>query len=273
MIAPERTVAVVVGVEEYAAGYRWRLDGPAFDACRFACWLVDRGVPAANVTLLLSPSPDNRARAATLSTGFGVEDATEAVVRDVLFNRLATSSSDLLILYWGGHGVMDEADDPLLLYADASVKDKRNLNLSALLLSMRTRTFDGHPRQLVLVDTCLNFTAGLQWTEGMPKDDRYPLGGPDTRRDQQVLLAASPGERAVNVDADQTGLFSRVVREELARVPAEQWPPDPDELRTAVTERFCVLRDAGETDQVPSYIWFKSRNYNGKERFEAPDSA
>lgn len=259
---------MVVGIEEYAAGHRWRLDGPALDACRFASWLADRGVPAANITLLLSPSPDNGTTSTTLSKGFEVDAATEAVVRDVLFNRLAASTSELLVVYWGGHGVVDGDDDPLLLYADASVKDKRNLNLSALLRSMRTSTFDGHPRQLVLVDTCLNFASNLQWREGMPKEERYTQGDQDRRRDQQVLLAASPGERAVNVDADQTGLFSQVVREELAREPA-----DPDALRIAVTERFRDLRDTGVTDQVPSYIWFKSPSHDVKERFEALEPA
>jgi hypothetical protein len=269
-IAPKRTVAVVVGIEEYAAGHKWRLDGPALDACRFASWLVDRGVPAANITLLLSPSPDNARTVKTLSAEFEVEPATESAIRDVLFTRLAASDSDLLVLFWGGHGVTDDADDPLLLYADAKVRDKRNLNLRELLLSMRTRTFDGHPQQLVLVDACLNFTTSLRWSEGIPKDERYTRGDQDTQRDQQVLLAASLGEAALNDDAEQTGLFSEVVREALAKTPIERWPPDPDELRSTVTERFRVLRNDGRTQQVPSYIWFKSRHFDDKQRLELP---
>jgi len=54
-VSPARTHAVVVGVEQYAAGSKWDLDGPASDACRIAGWLRDRGVPAEQISLHLSP--------------------------------------------------------------------------------------------------------------------------------------------------------------------------------------------------------------------------
>ena len=115
-------------------------------------------------------------------------------------------------------------------YADATTLDKRNLNLSRLLQSMRSSTFAGHPQQLGIVDACLNLVTELGWEGSMPSEE-FTVGHPETRRDQRVLLAASPGERATNVDTLKTGLFSQVLREALDTLPADAWPPDADRLR------------------------------------------
>ncbi|MCX4680144.1 caspase family protein [Streptomyces sp. NBC_01433] len=54
-IAPHRVVALVVGIERYAAGDSWNLPGPVRDALRFRDWLLARGVPEADVLLRLAP--------------------------------------------------------------------------------------------------------------------------------------------------------------------------------------------------------------------------
>ena len=61
------------------------------------------------------------------------------------------------------------------------------------------------------------------------------MGRPEPGRDQKVLLAASPGERAINMDALKTGLFSQVLREALDTLPTGAWPPNADTLRDLVT--------------------------------------
>ena len=45
-VSPQRTCALVVGIERYDADRTWDLDGPANDAARFTSWLLSRGVPA-----------------------------------------------------------------------------------------------------------------------------------------------------------------------------------------------------------------------------------
>ena len=45
----------MVGVEKYAAGRPWDVQGPAKDACRFTAWLRDKQVPDPNIMLFLSP--------------------------------------------------------------------------------------------------------------------------------------------------------------------------------------------------------------------------
>ena len=153
---PTDTMAVVVGIEDYQAGKEWRLDGPALDACRFARWLTTRGVSADRITLLVSPLPENAKTVEEQSQGYRVRGAADhATVRDVFTRYLPSETSSLLILYWGGHGVIEE-EERRLIYADATEDDPRNLNLSSLLKSMRSSKFDRHPQQLGLVDACLN---------------------------------------------------------------------------------------------------------------------
>ncbi len=248
------TRAVVVGVEEYAAGASWRLDGPALDACRFAEWLIGRGVPAGNVSLLVSPLRDNEE--AVVRYGFDVQPADHATVRATLLDGLHDSRSDFLILYWGGHGVVDGGDTRRLFCADASIADKRNLDLTALLNSLRSSFYPHHPRQAILIDACQNLVEQLHLAHTLPAEV-FPLGNPSPSCEQRVLLAASPGEVAVNIDGRKTGLFSEVLRAELSTAPVDTWPPDLHALRDRIDQRFTELRAIGKTRQVPSYLWYR----------------
>ena len=71
-ISPARTIAVVIGVERYAIGRSWDLDGPALDAARFTRWLVDRGVGPERIHLLAAPLPQNEEEFARLLETTGV---------------------------------------------------------------------------------------------------------------------------------------------------------------------------------------------------------
>ena len=55
-VDPQKTYALVVGVEKYAAGSNWDLDGPTSDANKFVEWLRGRQVPVENIFYVsLSP--------------------------------------------------------------------------------------------------------------------------------------------------------------------------------------------------------------------------
>ncbi len=253
-VTPAGTRAVVVGVEEYSAGSSWRLDGPALDACRFVEWLISRGVPAGNVSFLVSPLTENRD--AVARHGFNAQPADYATVRATLVDSLRSSGSEFLVLYWGGHGVVDGGDTRRLFCADATNADKRNVDLSALLVSLRTNFYPHHPRQMVLIDACQNLVEQLHLAHTLPAEV-FPLGSPRLSCEQRVLLAASPGEAAVNLDGRKTGLFSEVLRAELATAPTGTWPPDLDALRDRIGQRFTQLRAIGKTRQVPSFLWYR----------------
>ena len=253
-VTPAGTRAVVVGVEEYAAGASWRLDGPALDACRFVEWLIGRGVPAGNVSLLVSPLTENEN--AVARHGFDVLPADYATVRATLLDGLRGSRSEFLLLYWGGHGVIDGGDTRRLFCADATTADKRNLDLTSLLNSLRSSLYPHHPRQVILIDACQNLVEQLHLAHTLPAEV-FPLGSPRVSCEQRALLAASPGEVAVNIDGRKTGLFSEVLRAELATAPVDTWPPDLDALRDRVDQRFTKLRAIGKTRQVPGYLWYR----------------
>ncbi len=253
-VTPADTRAVVVGVEEYAAGAPWRLDGPALDACRFVEWLIGSGVPAGNVSLLVSPLAENEDAVARYE--FDVRPADHATIRATLLGGLRGSGSDFLVLYWGGHGVVDGGDTRRLFCADATIADKRNIDLTALLHSLRSSFYQHHPRQAILIDACQNLVEQLHLVHTLPAEV-FPLGSPRPSCEQRVLLAASIGEVAVNIDGRKTGLFSEVLRAELATAPVGTWPPDLDALRDRIDRRFTELRAIGKTRQVPSYLWYR----------------
>lgn len=269
-VTPTGTRAVVVGVEEYAVGASWRLDGPALDACRFVEWLIGRGVPAGNVSLLVSPLVENED--AVARHGFDVRPADYATVRATLLDGLRGSRSDFLVLYWGGHGVVDGGDTRRLFCADATIADKRNLDLTALLNSLRSSFYPHHPRQAILVDACQNLVEQLHLVHTLPAE-AFPLGSPSPSCEQRVLLAASLGEVAINIDGRKTGLFSEVLRAELATVPVSTWPPDLDVLRDRVDQRFTKLRAIGKTRQVPSYLWYRGAQGGAEVVFSPTPSA
>lgn len=248
---PLRTRAIVVGIERYDVGASWALDGPASDACLFAKWLHGRGVPKENILPVVSPLPVNEAQVEADLTGFPTRrEATAEKVRSLLVG-LQHETSDLLILYWGGHGVLDGSTRRLVL-ADATQVDKRTLSLTAWLDQLRTSNYRGHPRQLVLVDACLNDMAALKWRGIVSADD--PHGGDiDLNRNQFSMFAASPGERAKNLDAIKSGLYSRELREAIT------WPIDPPALSSRLRTRFEELRQQGKATQTPSQMWYRAR--------------
>ncbi|MFE6228030.1 MULTISPECIES: caspase family protein [unclassified Streptomyces] len=255
---PERTYAVVVGAERYAAGPSWDLPGPAADARRFTAWLRGRGVPAAHISLLTAPLP---------GAGGPEVDVPEApagreAVQEVLTGRLPALEGDLLWVFWGGHGVTDPQGHRRLFYADAGPDDRRNLDLDAWLTAFSTDLVPGFRRQIWLIDSCQTFVEDLMLSRTLPRD--VPPGGDRLPgREQFVLLASGRGQRAANDPVRQTGAFSRAVLAALdAPGDGGAWPPD----MAAVAG--TVLREFTGGGQRPTSLWH--RTWAGDEhRFDA----
>lgn len=163
-VRPDRTHAVVVGVERYAAGPSWDLPGPAADARRFTAWLRRRGVPAAHISLLLDALPGTGGPEVDATAG----PAGREAVQEVLTRRLPALEGDLLFVVWGGHGVTDPQGHRRLFYADATADDKRNLDLDAWLTTLTTDALPGFRRQIWLVDSCQTFVEDLGFARSLP---------------------------------------------------------------------------------------------------------
>lgn len=252
---PAKTHAIVVGVENYAAGESWNLDGPIKDALEVRQWLLDREVPANQIHTLLSPTDGDMPNVDDTE----VIPPTSNEFGDVV-NVVHESKGDLLVFFWAGHGIVGTDQQRRLFYADATVDDKRNLDIDSLLRSLRTSYFSGFPRQIVLIDACANYAEEMQWAFELP-GRTFPSGDAMAGHEQFVLFAARSGQVAKNLGDEARGLFSRELLQELQSSPTEVWPPDMQHIAGQVQEEFAALRSAGKAAQTPIYLW--SRDWDG----------
>lgn len=260
--------ALLVAVETYEAGPGWNLDGPVRDALAYRDWLLELGLAADAITMLLSPLPHNRDLAA--SAGVSLRQADRDGVHRALFRELARTSGDWLFVAWSGHGVVDLDGHRRLLYTDAVPGDLRCLDLESALAAYRSDVAPGHPRQLWLVDACQTFTDATS-VSGALRPDPVPRGRLRSLQQQGVLFACGPGGTTVNrrtpgeprdgVGAgapNAAGVFSSRALQLLRAHP--EWRHDTAALAAALREEFGEV--TGGRDGVPTSLWF-----------DGPDSA
>jgi hypothetical protein len=250
--SPDRTSAVLVGVEKYGAGPEWNLPGPVRDVLDVHGWLRSRGVPAERIQTLVSPV-DEHVELVEHAEMHAVP-ATSAAVRGA-FNTLHDQAGDLLFVFWAGHGVIHEQQHRLFM-ADATTSDKRNVSLETLTRSLASGYFPGFPSQIVIVDACANYQS---WAFSFPSEE-LPRGEP-LPHEQFLFFAAQPGQVAKNLGEERRGLFSRELLAQLGRYGGTSWPPDMRELAERVQAEFAALRASGQSSQTP--IWEWSRDWEG----------
>ncbi len=257
-LCPERTFALVVGVEQYEIGPDWNLHGPSSDALRFAAWLTGPGkVPPDNVRLLLSPlASEGLDWSATPElTGLRAQwrTATEQHVKDALLKELARCDGDMLWIYWAGHGFVDQRNEMILVCSDAHEGEIRHLNLDSALRWWRTDRVR-HPRfplQAAIVDACRVPAP----RNARPGTIEYGQGGSvRARRRQFQLLACGAGEAAKNDPERRAGQFTKVLLEELARRSPAECVTDLAVIGNTVHSRFEELRRTRRAWQVPQFI-------------------
>ncbi|MDN0197341.1 caspase family protein [Streptomyces sp. S.PNR 29] len=257
-LCPQRTYALVVGVEQYALTARWNLRGAARDALRFARWLTGPAqVPPDNVRLLLSPLDpeglDWSAAAQLAALKDRCRPATEENVRNALFRELPECDGDMLWIYWAGHGFLSPKREMMLPCADAHRGEIRHLNLDSALHWWRTDLVRCRfPLQAALVDACrvevprgsaLNF----------PSFD-YGGGSLRTGRRQFELYASREGEASRNDPETASGQFTEVLLGELADRNLLDCTAGLAEIARRVHLRFEDLRRNNGTRQLPQFI-------------------
>lgn len=256
-----RTRALVVGIERYAAGPTWNLNGAAVDGVRFVEWLLDNGVEPANITFLASALPENMAVLQRVEVQ--ARPADSVTVDTVLRHELREDAADCLIIYWGGHGVVDGGGNRRLYCADATQADKRNLDVTDLLNSLMTTYYPRFSQQLVIVDACQRLTGELRLVHTLPHLT-LPTGPAAPERSQHVLFATTPGQVALNDPVNRTGIFTRELLDCLkAGVGLRDWPPDAEPLATELDSRFTSVRQRPFGGQTPSYFWRRTPTRDG----------
>jgi len=268
MAEPSTTQAILVGIERYADSNAIPdLNGPVNDVHRFCQWLRYRNVPPENISVFASPLDRNTGivdEITSLINGKPLE-ATKDIINKALREEARKKKASLFFLFWSGHGWIVPQGDRRLIYADATIEDLKNLNLTAQLNAMRTDLYKNLPQQLLIFDACAN----SQLLKITPPDDLPPIGKHLASQQQMVMLAANPGEYAINKGDEQTGIFSRELLNELKSLKdTEIWPPDLESVMQSVQRKFIKLREDKHTRQTPSYLLYQDWSGNIKSAFE-----
>lgn len=272
MAEPSTTQAILVGIEKYADSKIPDLNGPVNDVYQFCQWLRDRNVPPENISVFLAPLDRNVGIADKITDLINSKplEASKDIVNKALREGARKKTAGLFFLFWSGHGWIAPQGDRRLIYADATMKDLKNLNLTAQLNAMQTDLYNNLPRQLLIFDACAN----SQLLKITPPDDLPAIGKHLPSQKQMVMLAANPGEYAINKGDEQTGIFSRELLKELRLLKdTEVWLPDMEAVMQSVQQKFIKLREDGQTKQTPSFLLYQDWTGNRKERFSEIEPA
>jgi hypothetical protein len=269
MAEPSTTQAILVGIEKYADSKIPDLNGPVNDVYQFCQWLRDNKVSPENISVFLSPLERNVGIVDKITALIESKPlkATKDIVNQALRGEARKKQASLFFLFWSGHGWISPQGERRLIYADATMEDLKNLNLTAQLNAMQTDLYKNLPRQLLIFDACAN----SQLLKITAPDDLPAIGTHLPSQKQMAMLAANPGEYAINKSDEQTGIFSRELLNELRLLKdTEVWLPDMEVVMQNVQQKFIKLREDGQTKQTPSFLLYQDWGGNKKIIFEKP---
>ncbi|MEB3281305.1 MAG: HEAT repeat domain-containing protein [Lyngbya sp.] len=261
-INPEKTYALVVGVEKYQEGAK-NLKGPARDAVQFAIWLLSKNVNPNNIGLFISPleeenliqeAQEQEKKFNQIPRNSATFENIESFIDQQLHNQ--SQSGDLLYVFWSGHGLItpsQEQTETRLLFSDFSNSSPRNLNLSSLVNALKfTQKHKGFSRQIYLIDACADVYISNQF---QVKEMRFsPFGMKDKLqpRQQYILFSVTEGATAINKKSEG-GSFSQAIFEELKHQPLL---PDMERVSTKVINKL-------EIDGMNPTFW--KRDWDGND--------
>lgn len=252
-ITPERTRAVLVGVESYGGDPFHDLDGSAQDALGHARWLRAGGVPAENIRLCVSPLAHRREQteAAARELGIPLLGADHATVHRLIRDELPEWDADLLWFAWSGHAAITSGTPRhLLIHADArpfedAALDTANIQ-NALLYNPRYQRIR---HKIVSIDACRNHV------ETLDVFGESRLGaGPAVPTTSRLLLMHATQDGDISYGDERGGVFTRALLTELTAAPGP-WPPDPRPLIEPVRDRMAADTDAPQIPAIDARTW------------------
>jgi hypothetical protein len=241
--------ALLVGIEDYPGlGPGWHLPGTVEDVDNVAAWLLAQGVPAENITLLASSPPESRSRT---SHSIGIREPNRTPIREAFTTDLLKHEGDLLLVYWAGHGFLDDRGDLCLPCQDTSLNDSQGIVFERVLQWLRELPGTEFGRQVLVIDACRLPSADDQLKTLI--DPPYVHRDPnrDGDREQFVLYACREGQSAKNLPEQLSGQLSLVLREEMAGNGISALSTDFSAVADAVQHRFDELREQGVAWQTP----------------------
>ncbi|HSI56923.1 MAG TPA: hypothetical protein VLA16_05160, partial [Ideonella sp.] len=228
--APQDTRALVVGIDHYAYGTPWRLAGPADDALRCVDWLLDRGMEAKHIALFLARASWEQDPAVAVWSAAHPAVARFEAGRDLISafvdKTLPKMGGSGLIVYWGGHGVIDDQlpRRNYLYTEDAGDGLPYCVCVQDLMAALQGERFAHLAQQVAIFDACANpFSDSGETGRAAPASFAQP-GATDNGIQQTQMFAASLGTRASNLTELKSGLFSNALFQKLKMHAAPGWP-------------------------------------------------
>ena len=168
-IDPWNVFVVAVGLEKYDYGPAFDLPGAAAAADRFARWALGCGVPADQIVLACSrlAAPHGTDPDPELS-GAPTVGTTRDELESLFQTTVPTRTDRLLLMYWCGHGVLNDVGERAVFTSDATQESKRNINVAELLRLLGSQSLHGFGEQVLFFDVCANYLHTgpypLRWT-------------------------------------------------------------------------------------------------------------
>jgi hypothetical protein len=264
-IDPARALVLAVGIESYEYGGGMDLPGAAAEASRFAQWARGCGVPPDRILLACSWLDSPPARVDTVK----VIGTTRREMEDTI-RHIGRQTGELLLIFWCGHGVLNEEGKRALFTSDAIAENKRNVVVDDLLMSLSSDLLTGFGRQIVFVDACANFVQDMHFDNAFPPGT-LPKGNYQREVEQFCLYSAAQGQIADFNRTERQATFSTAVLSWLETHSSQALPPDVMVLTHHIDDIFKNLRDtAKDLRQRPVYR--QVRYYTGSEDIIGPVS-
>jgi hypothetical protein len=270
MLDPKNVTVYVVGIERYAAGERWNLRGPVRDALDFAEWVVSKGVPIENVTAFLAPlSSDDPLAGRPELAKLKVREANTGTLYTALEKELGGRQPRHFCLFWGGHGCQKAEGRRHLIGADATESNVQSIDLTAFIQYLRTESF-GPDRNsdlwecIVIADVCASF-AFARGLDRRLTSQNFPAAK-DVERALCALYATDSGQLARNLSAENTGLFSRELRNELTKHGSIDALAEIDKIGLRLREQFAALAREGGARRIQTPTFYSVQPFRNAEQ-------
>jgi GTPase SAR1 family protein len=256
MSDPGTAIAYLVGIEKYDISDDLNVDGPVRNVLAFKKVLKHKGLKDENIKLFLSPLDENKT---LIHPGLHYKNATETDLKNEILDipKLSNKlSSNVLIFYWAGHGVVLDDTQPSrrLLYTDGNENEVKNLDLLNFFLRLRSEVGGiVHPeKQLFFIESCANHPGAIRHSFS---HYAFPCESSSINNIKQwIFYAASQGQYA---SAKDGGSFTNTVLQclnddSLPRDGTFTTFPEVSRLRAKIEESFEPIAK----DQTPYFTYF-----------------
>lgn len=218
---PLTLVALVVGIDHYQLGDAYHLPRPSCYALDFVDWLTHHNVPMSRIGLFLAKQSwaDSNVQDWLQRQKHEVEhrDATREAIANFLDDELVVLDPQLVVVFWGGHGFIDDNQRQLVFTADAHKNAPHCMSIDDIVNSLNRDHLTKLIQHVCMIDACAR--PYHDYGEEIPHV-RQSLAGssrPAQRAEQIGCYAASPGYASF-------GKFSELLLKKLTTEAKSTWP-------------------------------------------------